>query len=75
MARMSDADKLTAEWVARQVRDYGPVTREHAASMAEAARQRGGKANEMLAYGLGQIAGEMEPGEVISGSVPWWKRL
>lgn len=76
MARkLSDAEKLTADWIAKETRTYGSLTKEQVSQLADTQRAQRGQAHQMLAHGLTAIASEMEPGEVVTGSVPWWKRL
>lgn len=74
MARLSKADKVTARFVSRQVRDYGPITKAHAIQLTEAAQRQRTKEDGMLAHGLARLVDEMQPGEVISGSAPWWNQ-
>jgi hypothetical protein len=78
--RLTEADKMAAGWVARQVRDYGPLSQAQLRQAAAGARARGndrrrGRENRMLAHGLTTMAGEMRPGERVTGTVPWWRRL
>jgi len=78
--RLTEADKVAAGWAARQVRDYGPVSRAQlrqaaAGAQAHGSGRRRGQQNQMLAHGLTRMAGEIRPGEQVTGSVPWWKRL
>lgn len=78
--KLTGADKMAADWVARQVRDYGPLSQAQVRKTAALARscgddRRRGRQSRMLAHGLSRIADGMRPGEQVTGSVPWWRRL
>ncbi len=74
--KLSQADRVTAGHIARQVRDYGPLSQAHVRAMAASAQAGGNsRENRMLAHGLSRMADEMRPGEQVTRSVPWWKRL
>lgn len=78
--KLTEADKMAADWVARQVRDYGPLSQAQVRKAAAFARSHQGdrwrgRQNQMLAHGLTGIADGMRPGDRVTGSVPWWRRL
>lgn len=70
---LSQADRHAARWAHKATKQYGCITRNQ---ILEAARYEE-KNNRLLAYGLRKIAGEMKPGEVLSGATAegkkWWK--
>lgn len=80
--KLSNADKLTANAIAWMVKQYGPLTKEQVAALAKnppvhALSTPGMRERErdLLAYGLTNLASEMEPGEKATGtSIPRWKR-
>jgi hypothetical protein len=80
MAKLSAADKLVADWLAEEVRRYGPLNQAQVRDLAgkvtaNADAGKRVKGNRMLAFGLNSIANEMQPDEKVTGAVPWWKRF
>jgi hypothetical protein len=81
--RLSDAEKLTAEWLAKETKQYGPLSRNQIENLAaqyrametDSAHKKHRRGNGMLTYGLETIANEMTSDEKVTGAVPWWKRL
>lgn len=73
--RLSASDKNAANFLAGAVRRYGPLNRQQVTAYAAQQRARRTPGSSSTAYGLERVASDMKPGEVISGSVPWWKRF
>lgn len=72
---LSAADKEAANVLAAAVKKFGPASRDDVLAYAEQQRRDWRPGSKTAAHGLAQIAAEMEPGEVVSGTVPLWKRF
>ena len=72
---MNKSERDAANFLARAVKKYGPLSREQVAAYASQLRSSRAPGSRTTAYGLDCLAAEMKPGEKVSDTVPWWKRF
>lgn len=73
--KLSTSDKEAAGLLAVAIKKYGPASRDDVLAYAEQQRKDWRPGSSAAAHGLAQIAAEMEPGEVVSGTVGFWGRF